>query len=388
MASVRGLLSFLIAGTLVPPLGCDTAGRKSRQPGNLPSVADETGQGKCKVAASSSKPLVVEWAAADRTAVEAGARRGLVAVRYAGCEMELLPGCVLPGKYGYIATSAKRENVRVTSQDELYAQMPVGALRLEAQLQREGELNVEMMIVGRLDADTLEFSTANLPSSCARATHLVAGITVGAFQFYAGRGLAAGVGAGAGNVGVGAKTERERSLLSSDGDVTACAGAKAADASPPAECSAMLRLEVVPIPAGTSTPGPVADTGASPNAPTGVTPGRRPTRSEVAKFIKADPELSQRYRRRQRAVVAGAVLLPVSGAAMIGAGAAAGMGGGGEWVGPVFGVLGVAALGGIVALAVGVPMRRRLLRETEEQMMRGTARYRPRLPPRVFAVQF
>jgi hypothetical protein len=179
---VRLLSSFVgLAVAAGPIVGCAPGKRASKNPGNLPSVADETGQTKCKVNASSNKPLVVEWPAADRTQVEAGARRGIVAVRYVGCEMELLPACVLPGTYGYVATTAKRENVKVTSQDELYAHMPVGAFKLEAELERQGELNVDMMIVGRKDADKVDFTSAELGHQCARATHVVSGLTVGAF---------------------------------------------------------------------------------------------------------------------------------------------------------------------------------------------------------------
>src|SRR5690349_841078 len=94
-ARVRLLSSFVgLAVAAGPIVGCAPGKRGTKNPGNLPSVADETGQTKCKVNASSNKPLVVEWPAADRTQVEAGARRGIVAVRYVGCEMELLPACV------------------------------------------------------------------------------------------------------------------------------------------------------------------------------------------------------------------------------------------------------------------------------------------------------
>lgn len=388
MRTPRWLCSLLVATSMVQPLGCDTTGRKSRQPGSLPSVADETGQGKCKVSASSSKPLVVEWAAADRTSIEAGSRRGLVAVRYEGCEMELLPGCVLPGKYGYIATTAKRENVKVTSQDELYAHMPVGAVRLEAELAREGQLDVEMMIVGRLDADNLDVSAAGLPASCARATHLVAGITVGAFQFYAGRGLSAGAGVDAGNVGAGAKTQRDRSLLSSDGDITACTAASAADPSPPAQCSAMLRLEVVPI-APAPSPSPIADAGAiTPVGHADLGPFQRPSRSEIANFVAGDPDLSRRYRRTRSAIVAGAVLLPVGAVAMAATGGIAATGGGGEWVAVSLGLFGTAAIAGVVLLAAGIPLRRRVLREAEERMTRRSARVELRAAADGLALRF
>lgn len=50
-------------------------------------------QTKCKVAASQRRPLIVEWPSADRAALEAQTRQGVVVVRYTGCEMEMLPSC-------------------------------------------------------------------------------------------------------------------------------------------------------------------------------------------------------------------------------------------------------------------------------------------------------
>ena len=57
------------------------------------------GATKCYVKASQRKPLVVEWRAEDRAELETQARKGLVVVRYDGCEMEVLSRCKGPGQY-------------------------------------------------------------------------------------------------------------------------------------------------------------------------------------------------------------------------------------------------------------------------------------------------
>ncbi|MBC8071634.1 MAG: hypothetical protein IAG13_25130 [Deltaproteobacteria bacterium] len=379
MSPVRLLSCFVgLCVAALPLAGC-TPSKATRTPGNLPSVADETGQSKCKVNASSNKPLVVEWAAADRTQVEAGARRGIVAVRYVGCEMELLPACVLPGSYGYIATSAKRENVKVISQDELYAQMPVGALKLEAKLEREGELNVEMMIVGRKDADKTDFTTADLMGQCANATHVISGLTVGAFQFYAGRGLDAGAAVELGNAGGGASTSRDRSLLSSDGDLAACTSATATDPMPPGQCAALLRVEVVPvIPVANVAPGgtlqPQGSTGAV--VGTDITPTSAPSRGEVNRLLREDPELARRYKRSRSIITGGAVMTGIGGVGLIAGAVIASQGGGGEEaLAAMFGVFGAATLVGVVLLATGLPLRAKVRRNAADRA-RGIARVR------------
>ncbi len=388
------LLSSFVGLTLaaMPIAGCTPGKRGTRTPGNLPSVADETGQTKCKVSASSNKPLVVEWPAADRTQVEAGARRGIVAVRYVGCEMELLPACVLPGTYGYIATTAKRENVKVTSQDELYAHMPVGAFKLEAQLEREGELNVDMMIVGRKDADKTDFTSADLTGQCARATHVVSGLTVGAFEFYAGRGLKAGADVGIGNAGGGASTARDRSLLTSDGDLASCTAATANDTVPPGQCAALLRVEVVPIAIATM---PAGGGGAVPPPSTDgnvVTPDVGPSspvvgRGTVNEIIRNDPELYRRYKRARSVITGGAVLTGIGGVGLIAGGVIVGTGGGGEAAPAIFGVFGAAALTGIVLLAIGVPVRGKVRRDAESRA-RGVARVGFEVAPGGFGLRF
>jgi hypothetical protein len=294
---------------------------------------------------------------------------------------------VLPGAYGYSPTTAKRENVKVTTQDELYAHMPVGAFKLEADLQREGELNVEMMIVGRKDADKTDFTSADLGSQCARATHVVSGLTVGAFQFYAGKGLHAGADVGIGNVGGGASTDRDRSLLSSDGDINSCTGATATDAAPPGQCAALLRLEVVPIAIATGSGGGAPmPANASPVA-TADTGSPVIGRGQINDIIRNDADLYRRYKRTRGMVTGGAVMTGIGGAGLIAGAAIVGTGGGGDAMGAVFGVFGATAVVGVVLLAAGIPLRNKVRRDAENRA-RGLARLRVMPAPGGFAMRF
>lgn len=204
-------------------------------------------QSKCSVQKSQSRPLIIEWPAPDRAALEALAKRGMVAVRYEGCEMELLAQCRAPGIYRYTPTTEKQETVTIRDVDDLYAKVPFGAAGLEAKLARSGELNVAMTIVGRYDAEDPGVTAPELEGICNRATHVITGLTVGAFEFYAGAAAAVGAGVNVAGVGAGARSGAERELLNRDGDAESCALVASDDVEPPEGCGALVRVEVAPL---------------------------------------------------------------------------------------------------------------------------------------------
>jgi hypothetical protein len=247
-----------------------------------PSVAEATGERKCGVRQSSSKPLIVEWPSTERAALEARAARGLVAVRYEGCEMEVLTSCRAQGSYAYLGLTQKREGVTIRDADDLYAQLPVGAASLEGKLERSGQLNVDMVIVGRKEADRHEFTEDDLDGRCAEATHVVTGLTIGAFSFYAGSGAEISGSAQIGNLGAGASSSTDREVLKQDGSGAQCELAGTADEAPPEGCGALLRVEVVPIERTVAA----AHTSSSP-ADTGPTPPQHPGPVDPALVRKA-----------------------------------------------------------------------------------------------------
>jgi hypothetical protein len=212
-----------------------------------PTFDPPGGQSKCKLSASQMRPLIVEWSAADRAALEVLAQRGTVVVRYVGCEMEILPRCSAPGSYRYAATTRKTEQVVIQDTDELYANLPMGAVKLEGKLERAGQLNVTMNVVGQYDTDQTTVQRDTLEGDCAKATHVVTGLTVGAFAFSAGGSASVGGGASALGAGAGAESSHRQELLSSDGDVSACESSTRSDTEPPASCGALLRLSVAEL---------------------------------------------------------------------------------------------------------------------------------------------
>ncbi len=238
-------------------------------------------QTKCAVTKSQEKPLIVEWPSAARGDLETQARGGLVVVRYSGCEMDVLPRCRAPGSYVYAPFTPKVDRVMIRDADELYASIPMGAARFEGTLRQAGQLNVAMTLVGKLASDRGVLRKDELKGECAEATHVIVGMTVGAFEFFAGADSAAGGGVTVLGAGGGAKTGSLRETLTRDGLAQACERAKLTDADPPDGCGALLRLEVMPL--GASAP-------AAPACPKGSDwDGLQCVRTEVVKRIECPP---------------------------------------------------------------------------------------------------
>ncbi|MGH1347687.1 MAG: hypothetical protein ACRBN8_39395 [Nannocystales bacterium] len=182
----------------------------------------------------------MEWPSADRAQLEARAKTRVVVIRYDGCELEMLPRCEAPGAYAYTSVAPKQDTVHIRNLDELYAEVPAGAVSLEGKLAAAGELTIDMMMVGRLDTDTPVVTANELQGDCVGATHVMTGMTVGAFEFFAGASAEAGVGARVGQVGAGTRGEHVKETLTRDGTLESCVETDA----PPKGCSAPLRIEV------------------------------------------------------------------------------------------------------------------------------------------------
>lgn len=239
--------AWALIATMVASSACKPGANAASQVAPAPTM-ETTGQARCGVHNSQEKPLVVEWPAAERGALEARAQRGLVAVRYSGCEMEVLTTCKVDVPYDYLAITPKSESVKIRELDDLYATLPVGAVSLEGKLERAGELNVDMKVVGRYESPRVHFDDRDLNGRCDNATHVITGLTAGAFEFYTGASAEVGVGVDvAGTAGGGASSSSDKEVLNIDGEMDACDQASNADTSPPERCGAVLRVEVVPI---------------------------------------------------------------------------------------------------------------------------------------------
>ncbi len=239
---------FAVSGSLSLTPACGARNLASSLAGT-PTI-DTQGQARCGVMKSQRRPLIIEWPSSDRGALEGLVKdvkvKGLVAVRYEGCEMEIVRRCVVGGRYAYTGVEPKRDDQMFRNADELYAKIPIGAAQLEAELSRSRALALEMTVIGHYAAEREPVARNELRGDCDRATHVITMLTVGAFQLSSEASAEISGGARLGAVGpaAGAGSSAERAVLRSDGDPQSCRGGYP---SPPEGCGALLRLEVEEI---------------------------------------------------------------------------------------------------------------------------------------------
>jgi len=209
--------------------------------------AHELASARCGGVGQIVRPLIIEWPATERASLEGRLRRGqLIVVRYEGCTVEVMRDCVAPDTgYDYIGITRKNDRIAIRSSDELYANMPLTAVKLEAKLAKAGELNVAMALVGNFEAQRSRFDMSELVGRCNGATHVIAAAQIGAFQFFAGAAAEIGLGVEVESVaGVGGRSTASREILNEDGNAASCELSAPSDTEPPAECHALLRLEL------------------------------------------------------------------------------------------------------------------------------------------------
>jgi hypothetical protein len=250
MRAVRTNTGWLIAlvGASLSLVGCGN--RRNLAERIIDDPASELEAQRCGGAGQIVRPLIIEWPATDRASLEGRLRQGqVIVVRYEGCGVEVMRECKVPATgYDYIGITRKNDRISIRTTDELYANMPLTAVSLEAKLAKAGELNVAMALVGNFEAQRSRFEWSELQGRCDGATHVIAAAQVGAFKFYTGAGAEIGLGVEVeGAAGVGGRSTASREILNEDGDADACETSAPSDEGPPPECHALLRLELTAL---------------------------------------------------------------------------------------------------------------------------------------------
>lgn len=194
---------------LLVTMGCGAGAVAETARPKEPRAAPARGQVECADLAAGAEPLVVDWKAEQRGALEAAMKDGVAVVAY-GCKgLELLRKCKLDGGYGYIGMTPKKQVLQLESSDD-----------------RRASVEVATITVGTWRSTWSGPTSADLKGECAGATHYVRGATVGAF----------------------AQASRSRSRGSARAsDPAECAKSSPQAESPPAPCAAPLRLLLSPI---------------------------------------------------------------------------------------------------------------------------------------------
>ncbi|MCC6552063.1 MAG: hypothetical protein IT372_03445 [Polyangiaceae bacterium] len=229
---------------------------------------DPTPLTKCQVAASQSSPLVTEWPASEKARLEGLVSQGGVAVRYSGCEMQVLDACKLEGNYTFQRTTLSTDTIEIRSADELFAKLPLGAASLEGELGRSGRLAIRTTGAGQL---VFRGDPMRLPAGgvCAGATHVITAISVGTFRMLSGGAVTAGGGASVAGAGTGGQVSRSEQTLKEAGAPERCAESTDGAAHP--DCSSPIQVFLAPLPEQAAAPAmpppPGAPPAASPEAP-------------------------------------------------------------------------------------------------------------------------
>jgi hypothetical protein len=124
-------------------------------------------------------------------------KQGVVVARYVadGCnvELELLPNCIARGQYDYEPYAAADSKV-ITSKQELFADLPLGAARFARELAERRVLRTDYMLVGMvaLPPKAVVMATDLQGPGCSRATHVVSRVYLGGFGMASGEEHAIG----------------------------------------------------------------------------------------------------------------------------------------------------------------------------------------------------
>lgn len=238
----RGLVLFI--GFAAVTAGCGASTPVVKPPTYAPS-----GEATSDTAINRLKPLVVSWPDADRGELESVATKGLVVVRYVGRKMEILSDCRVSRRaYGYSSFTPETRRVVISDANQLGGAFPAGDVgRLSADLQNGGELDLEMTSVGRWHTSKPKVWTSDLRGSCRGATHVVVGMTVGAFTLSRGAHVSVAGKARLFEAGARAASTTSRDVLDAAGDNAACRKERSGDGAPPQGCAAPLRVSLAPV---------------------------------------------------------------------------------------------------------------------------------------------
>lgn len=255
---VDGITRPLYAAFLVAVVGGCTTTKTSAPAGDLIEQT-AVGKARCKEAAEQQlRPFVVEWDATDLAGFEAHAARDVVLVKYEGCHLEVLDGCVdgdLPGRYGkYDApqfTSGTKEQVDINNEDELYAELPLGVAAFGGRVKHGEALHLEYFVTGVAKATVFDLTADQLSNNprCSEATHFVSQYHLGAFELGANEKTEGGAEVGVETLGAeaGGQSKRAATELKQGGDLASC------DTQTQTRCRVPIRVVLTPLGAGHAT---------------------------------------------------------------------------------------------------------------------------------------
>ncbi|MFN0251589.1 MAG: hypothetical protein ACKV2T_32235 [Kofleriaceae bacterium] len=252
---------LLRSATLVPVVlaiaGCSkSSGPAAKLQQAPPTVASADSGGKPATIEACTTParadlMVVDWTPEARGDLEVAMKEGLALLAYDCKSAKLVPSCSLAGAYAYIGTTKREKKVEMSTSDMVAANLPVSGVswltEIGGKFGRETALLAQMVMIGKRSSAKKVAQRGELEGTCTEATHYVRAATVGAFAVAS--GSKAEIGATATLMGKGgtADSKSATKLESQDGDMAACDSSTPDAKQPPAQCGAIVRIELEPI---------------------------------------------------------------------------------------------------------------------------------------------
>ena len=194
-----------------------------------------------------AESFVVDLESNQRSDLELAMKDGLAVVSYDCRALKIVKDCRVKGSYSYAGVTPKEDVVKLSSRDEVAANLPVGGAKLAAGLERGKTIDIALIMVGKQRSTRREVIKADLEGECSGATHVVRGAYVGAYALSTGTVGEVRAAAQVFGAGTDAKSRAEKQVGKSDGNPAVCKGASRGATSAPDQCGAALRIELLPV---------------------------------------------------------------------------------------------------------------------------------------------
>lgn len=248
---------FAFGLSLVALAGCPKSSgpaAKLQQP--PPTVASADSGGKPAAIEPCTTParadlMVVDWTPEARGDLEVAMKEGLALLAYDCKSAKLVPACSLAGSYNYIGTTKREKKIEMSTNDEIAANLPVSGVswltEIGGKFGRETALLAQMVMIGKRSSGKKIAQRGELEGTCAEATHFVRAATIGAFAVASGSKAELGAQATLMGKGGSAGSKSATKIESQDGDMASCDASTPDAKQPPAQCGAIVRIEIEPI---------------------------------------------------------------------------------------------------------------------------------------------
>ncbi len=253
--SIRPLLPLTLVALSIlatPTVGCGPgAAAKAIRPEAQTANDAIGGGGECRALDKFGEPLVVDWKPDQRLELEVAMKDGVAVVSYDCKSFRLLKDCRVDGTYGFVGTTTKEQIIQLTDSDEVRANLPFSgasiAAKMEGEMQRGASLDIAIMMVGKRRTTWAAVTKEDLRGECGGATHFVRGATVGAFAMSTGTKAKVRAAVEIFGMSGGGASESTKRVANNDGSLDSCKSASPETTSPPSQCGALVKLELMMI---------------------------------------------------------------------------------------------------------------------------------------------